>query len=51
MTSGSTAKHRRAVAAVLDEAQAAERRRTMKERIGWLIALVIVGALVTFALV
>lgn len=51
MTSGSTAKHRRAVAAVLDEAQAAERRRTMKERTGWLIALVIVGALVTFALV
>ncbi len=50
MTSGSTAKHRRAVAAVMDEAEMAERRRTMKERTGWLIALIVIGALVTFAL-
>lgn len=50
MTSGATAKHRRAVAAVIDEAQVAERRRTMRERTGWVIALIVVGALITFAL-
>ncbi|WP_291382004.1 peroxiredoxin [Demequina sp.] len=51
MTSGSTAKHQRAVAAVMDEAQALEHRGAMRERIGWLIAIVVVGALVAFALV
>ncbi len=50
MTSGTASKHQRAIATAIDDARAAERRRTMKESIGWLIALIVIGALVTFAL-
>lgn len=50
MTSGTTSKRQRAIATTIDDARTQQRQRVWRERAAWLIAIIVVGALVTFGL-